>query len=346
MSPSLFWDKDVIPKCCWWKCIWRERAEIVSSLTIDGGTFYCKNGIFAGGRGTDKYYSEGAYSGTPANYTELGKTYGNVELTINGGTFNCDVFGGGYGVADAKHKDDGTYSTLENMARVYGTTTVTIGGNTRINGSVYGGGDMAAVDNGTSDATNLTITGNVVVTGNVFASGNGRTKTYTQNPDLVGFVKGNANLSITGTPRIYGDIYGGGAYGSNKGNTNVIAAGGYFYKNIYGGGQGDLDTDTRATIDGNASVTMSGAKAVLDSRETTSFIGGLHTVYGGGYMVASVTGTAAVNITRGWTTSDIMNTQMWNEAYNPDANGEINPVTSGCIWWWLWFGHFCGKYRC
>ena len=58
-------------------------------------------------------------------------------------------------------------------------TTVTISGNTKINGSVYGGGDMAAVENGTSDATNLTITGNVEVTGNVFASGNGRTKTYT-----------------------------------------------------------------------------------------------------------------------------------------------------------------------
>ena len=331
MSPSLFFTNNVTPSAAGGN-VYGEKTDTVSSLIINGGTFYCKNGIFAGGRGTDKYYSEGAYSGTPANYTELGKTYGNVALTINGGTFNCDIFGGGYGAADAKLKDSNTTTTLNNMARVYGKTTVKISGNTIINGSVFGGGDMAAVENGTSDATDLTILGNVVINGNVFASGNGRTKTYTQNPDLVGYVKGNANLNISGNPRIYGDIYGGGAYGSNDGNTTVFADGGYFYRNIYGGGQGDLATMTRATINGDATVTLHGIKAALDSRETTSFIGGLHTVYGGGYMVASVTGTAAVNITRGWTTSDIMNTQMWNEAYNPDANGEINPDRNFCVY--------------
>ena len=331
MSPSLFFTNNVTPSAAGGN-VYGEKTDTVSSLIINGGTFYCKNGIFAGGRGTDKYYSEGAYSGTPANYTELGKTYGNVVLTINGGTFNCDIFGGGYGAADAKLKGSTTTTTLNNMARVYGKTTVKISGNTIINGSVFGGGDMAAVENGTSDATDLTILGNVVINGDVFASGNGRTKTYTKNPDLVGYVKGNANLNISGNPRIYGDIYGGGAYGSNDGNTTVIANGGYFYRNIYGGGQGDLATMTRATINGDATVSLGGIKAALGSKETTSFIGGLHTVYGGGYMVASVTGTAAVNITRGWTTSDIMNTQMWNEAYNPDANGEINPDRNFCVY--------------
>ena len=320
MSPGLWTNGSAIPSKTGGN-VYGRTDETVSSLIINGGEFNCEHGVFAGGRGTDYYYSTNKYGGAAyEDYKELGKTYGNVELTINGGTFNCDVFGGGYGVADAKHKDDGTYSTLENMARVYGTTTVKIGGNTRINGSVYGGGDMAAVDNGTSDATNLTITGNVVVTGNVFASGNGRTKTYTDHPELVGFVKGNANLYITGTPTIYGDIYGGGAYGSNKGNTNVIADGGYFYKNIYGGGQGDLDTDTRATIDGNASVTMSGAKAVLDDKqEKSSFIEGKHVVYGGGDLVATVTGTAAVNVTRTFVTPDIMATQMWENACNDNS---------------------------
>ena len=347
MSPSLFYENNVIPSK-YGGNIYGEKGETVSSLTIEGGTFYCDHGIFAGGRGTSKYYSEGAYSGTPANYTELGKTYGNVKLEITGGTFNCDIFGGGYGAADAKlynTRDD--YTTLENMARVYGKTKVTIGGNTVITGSVYGGGDMAAVENGTSDATELTITDNVVINGSVFASGNGRrykknpsdaeslspTYTYTRKENNeVGFIRGNAKLTISGNPRIYGDIYGGGAYASNVGNTTIIADGGYFYRNIYGGGQGDLATMTRATINGDATVTLHGIKAALDSRETTSFIGGLHTVYGGGYMVASVTGTAAVNITRGWTTSDIMNTQMWNEAYNPDANGEINPDRNFCVY--------------
>ena len=351
MSPSLFFANGVKPSVAGGN-VYGKVGQIVSSLTIDGGTFYCKNGIFAGGRGTDEFYSNnkiknknytyGIADGDHKNYNALGQTYGDVELTINGGTFNCDIFGGGYGVADAKLYNTTTYNTLNDMARVYGKTTVTIGGNTIINGSVYGGGDMAAVDNGTSDATNLTITDHVEIRqvndegGNVFASGNGRRymanptsvadlNLYTRHPELVGFVKGNANLSIFGSPRIYGEIYGGGAYGSNEGNTNVIADGGYFYNNVYGGGQGDLATNTRATITGNATVTMSGAKAALDSRETNQFTGGMHTVYGGGYMVASVTGTAAVNVTRGWATSDIMNSQMWKKAYNPNSDGIVNP---------------------
>ncbi len=351
MSPSLFFANGVKPSVAGGN-VYGKVGQVVSSLTINGGTFYCKNGIFAGGRGTDEFYSNNiikskTYTYGIANddhkkYNALGQTYGDVELRINGGTFNCDIFGGGYGVADAKLYNTNTYSTLSDMARVYGKTTVTIGGNTIINGSVYGGGDMAAVDNGTSDATNLTITDHVEIRqvndegGNVFASGNGRRymenptsvadlKLYTRHPELVGFVKGNANLSIFGSPRIYGDIYGGGAYGSNEGNTNVIADGGYFYNNVYGGGQGDLATNTRATITGNATVTMSGAKAALDSRETNQFTGGMHTVYGGGYMVASVTGTAAVNVTRGWATSDIMNSQMWKKAYNPNSDGIVNP---------------------
>ena len=351
MSPSLFFANGVKPSVAGGN-VYGKVGQVVSSLTINGGTFYCKNGIFAGGRGTDEFYSNnniknknytyGIAEGDHKNYNKLGQTYGDVELRINGGTFNCDIFGGGYGVADAKLYNTTTYNTLNDMARVYGKTTVTIGGNTIINGSVYGGGDMAAVDNGTSDATNLTITDHVEIRqvndegGNVFASGNGRRymanptsvadlNLYTRHPELVGFVKGNANLSIFGSPRIYGEIYGGGAYGSNEGNTNVIADGGYFYNNVYGGGQGDLATNTRATITGNATVTMSGAKAALDSRETNQFTGGMHTVYGGGYMVASVTGTAAVNVTRGWVTSDIMNSQMWKKAYNPNSDGIVNP---------------------
>ena len=344
MSPSLFFANGVTPSAAGGN-VYGKVGQIVSSLTIDGGTFYCKNGIFAGGRGTDEFYSNnkiknknytyGIADGDHKNYDALGQTYGDVELIINGGTFNCDIFGGGYGVADAKLYNTTTYNTLNNMARVYGETTVTISGNTKINGSVYGGGDMAAVENGTSDATNLTITGNVEVTGNVFASGNGRrykedptdeeslspNYTYTRNKDNeVGYVKGNANLVISGSSRIYGDIYGGGAYASNVGNTNVVANGGYFYNNVYGGGQGDLTTNTRATITGDATVTMSGAKAVLDDKqEKSSFIEGKHVVYGGGDLVATVTGTAAVNVTRTFVTPDIMATQMWENACNDNS---------------------------
>ena len=321
MSPSLFYDKGVVPSI-YGGNIYGKAGQTVSSLTISGGTFYCQHGIFAGGRGTDKFYSETAYQGTPSDYTELGKTYGNVVLNISGGTFNCDIFGGGYGVADAKLKDTDTYNTLTNMARVYGKTTLKIEGKTVINGSVYGGGDMAVVENGTSDAAVLTIDGNVVVKGSVFASGNGRRydanatdDNYTRHPELVGRIIGNAKLTISGTPKIYGDIFGGGAYGSTTGNTTVIANGGSFWGNVYGGGQGDLTTNTKATVTGNATVTMGGAKSALGEGETASFADGLHNIYGGGYLVADVQGKASVNVTRGFAGSDIITTQMWQNAY-------------------------------
>lgn len=84
--------------------IYGKAGETVASLIINGGEFYCSKGIFAGGRGTDYYYATDAYNGNPDDYKELGKIYGNVELTINGGKFHCPIFGGGYGVADAKQK--------------------------------------------------------------------------------------------------------------------------------------------------------------------------------------------------------------------------------------------------
>lgn len=326
MSPSLFFTNNVTPSTAGGNVYGKTGADAdpVSTLIINGGKFYCKHGVFAGGRGAVEYYSQGAYSGTPANYTDLGKTYGNVKLEITGGTFNCDVFGGGYGVADAKLKGDNTntYTTLNNMARVYGKTAVKIGGNAVINGSVYGGGDMAVIENGTSDAAVLSIEGNAVVKGSVFASGNGRRynanatdDNYTRHPELVGSIIGNAKLTISGTPKIYGDIFGGGAYGSTTGNTTVTANGGSFWGNVYGGGQGDLTTNTKATVTGNATVTMGGAKSALGEGETASFADGLHNIYGGGYLVADVQGKASVNVTRGFAGSDIIATQMWQNAY-------------------------------
>lgn len=82
--------------------VYGSKEGTAVSLTINGGTFYCENGIFAGGRGTYWYYSTNPYGGKASDYTALGQTYGNVALNINGGTFHCPIFGGGYGVADAR----------------------------------------------------------------------------------------------------------------------------------------------------------------------------------------------------------------------------------------------------
>lgn len=231
--------------------IYGKAGETVASLTINGGEFYCKNGIFAGGRGTDYFYSLDPKGGNAADYTELGKIYGNVELTINGGIFHCPVFGGGYGVADAKRLNSSDINTLENMARLYGSSTVKINGGTFFK-NIYGGGDMAVVEQG----TNIAISDNADIRGDVFAGGNGRKKRLESNttiaddtwhPELVGKVLGGTNLNFYGTsaqaPSIYGDIYGGGNRAQVEGDTHINIYAANFAGEIYGGGKG-LITDS------------------------------------------------------------------------------------------------------
>lgn len=254
--------------------IYGKAGETVASLTINGGEFYCKNGIFAGGRGTDYFYSLDQKGGNADDYTELGKIYGNVELTINGGIFHCPVFGGGYGVADAKRLNSSDINTLENMARLYGSSTVKINGGTFFE-NIYGGGDMAVVEQG----TNIAISDNADIRGDVFAGGNGRKKRLESNttiaddtwhPKLVGKVLGGTNLNFYGTsaqaPSIYGDIYGGGNRAQVEGDTHINIYAANFAGEIYGGGKGlitdsigkllDADLYTYADVKGNTFVKL------------------------------------------------------------------------------------------
>lgn len=250
--------------------IYGKAGETVASLTINGGEFYCKNGIFAGGRGTDYFYSLDPKGGNAADYTELGKIYGNVELTINGGIFHCPVFGGGYGVADAKRFNSSDINTLENMARLYGKSTVKINGGTFFK-NIYGGGDMAVVEQG----TNIAISDNADIRGDVFAGGNGRKIRLESNttiaddtwhPELVGKVLGGTNLNFYGTsaqaPSIYGDIYGGGNRAQVEGDTHINIYAANFAGEIYGGGKGLITDDngkllyTYADVTGNTFVKL------------------------------------------------------------------------------------------
>ena len=263
--------------------IYGKAGETVASLTINGGEFWCTNGIFAGGRGTDQYFATNAYgadgaSGRPSakDFTELAKIFGDVELTITGGTFHCPVFGGGYGVADAKCKTDGVIQTLDKMAMLYGKTTVNISGGT-FYGNIYGGGDMACIQNADGDATSLNIFDKADIRGSVFAGGNGRKRRAkddntisgnTQSPERVGKVYGNVSLSLYGTaekaPKIYGDIYGGGnlaqigAYDNAAGDTHVSIYAGNIAGEIFGGGKGMIDGTllTSADVSGNTNVAL------------------------------------------------------------------------------------------
>ena len=173
-----------------------QKDKTVSSLTINGGTFYCKNGMFGGGRGTDYFFHENKYGGANySDYKKLGQTYGNVALNITGGTFYCPIFGGGYGVAYAKEygKDD-TQEILSDMARLYGKSSISIEGGTFYD-NVYGGGDMAQTED-----TELSISDYADIRGSVFAGGNGREKRdgAIGNPEYIGRVTGSTSLTFSG----------------------------------------------------------------------------------------------------------------------------------------------------
>ena len=267
MSPGLWTSSGAIPSKTGGNVYGSEGETAAVSLTINGGTFYCKNGIFAGGRGTYWYYSNNPYGakegkGQASDYTALGQTYGNVALNIYGGTFHCPIFGGGYGVADARlyNKTD-SISTLSDMARIYGKSNVTIYGGTFYQ-NIYGGGDMAVVENEGNDATNVIIGDKANILGSVFAGGKGRkrrltipaattpvsTDGFTKNPKEVGKVIGDTNVTFTGSsqqaPSIYGDIYGGGNYAQVDGSTNVNIIAANFAGQVFGGGMGNIKDES------------------------------------------------------------------------------------------------------
>lgn len=248
--------------------VYGQEGQMVASLTIKRGTFYCKNGIFGGGRGTNYFFSEDKYGGANySDYKELGQTYGNVELNITGGTFYCPIFGGGYGVAYATEKDKKTPEILSNMARLFGKSTISIKGGTFYD-NVYGGGDMAQTED-----TELSISDDADIRGSVFAGGNGREKIVKENdenwhPEYIGMVTGNTSLTFSGSsaqaPSIYGNIYGGGNLAQVGGDTNINIYGANFAGEIFGGGKGKITDDngnpltskdfTSADVNGNTNI--------------------------------------------------------------------------------------------
>lgn len=276
MSPGL-WTKDRATPSQYGGNVYGQEGQTVSSLTINGGTFYCKNGIFGGGRGTDYFFSTKKYGGKNySDYKKLGQTYGNVALNITGGTFYCPIFGGGYGVAYAKEGETNPakIEILSDMARLFGKSTISIKGGTFYD-HVYGGGDMAQTED-----TELSISDKADIRGSVFAGGNGREKRVGAigNPEYIGRVTGSTSLTFSGSseqaPSIYGDIYGGGNLAqvgekksekdtngentngedTNKSSTTINIYGANFAGEIFGGGKGKITKKTEDK-DGKETVT-------------------------------------------------------------------------------------------
>ena len=219
--------------------------------------------------------------------TELGNVTKAISLTIDGGSVVGAVFGGG------------------NESKSLDNTTVVIQNGTTIGRSVYGGGNLADVNGNTS----VTVTGGTIGTtgkggaeyGNVYGGGKGKADDVT-----AGIVKGSTNVSISGSPAILHNVYGGGAYGSvgtfsydattgfptdwtttdNKGKCTVSIMGGTIGTTgdnngmVFGSSRGLEGNPSNPNVDKMAWVYDTDVTIGTQSSETGPSIKG--SVYGGG----------------------------------------------------------------
>ncbi len=208
---------------------------------------------------------------------------------------------------------------LTNLGAVSGIVTLTINGNTvadengkvmKVGKSVYGGGEESAVGGNTS----VTVTGGTIGTtigttvlggaeyGNVFGGGKGK-----EDDVAAGIVKGSTTVSISGSPTILHNVYGGGAYGSvgtfsydattglptgwtttdNKGKCTVSITGGTIGSTgkengmVFGSSRGlEGNPETNANVDKMAWVYDTDVTIGTLGSETGPSIKG--SVYGGG----------------------------------------------------------------
>ena len=191
------------------------------SLTIDNGNIL--GSVYGGGR----LASVGTNFVNPENTSLYGALqtpaadHGNTVVTINGGTIglsnstgvNGNIYGGSKG------------TTSDFQLGIVRSTTINMTGGTAY-ASVYGGGELAQVvgSHTTSDqtlGTEINISGGTIgingkggaTWGNVFGGGKGNTTQLE-----AGLVKTNTKVTINAgsndEPKIYHNIYGGGAYGS------------------------------------------------------------------------------------------------------------------------------------
>lgn len=215
---------------------WRLGNVKSTKLTISGGTI--KSNVYGG---SELGWVTGTHGAKDAQNNDINVS---TEIIITGGTIGTEildgssnpkytfgsVYGGGYGSTVEKlHSTDDPDTNYDNpkftAGRVVNSTKVSMSGGT-VKASVYGGGEVANVGMFSSFGetpitgsgnTHIIISGGTIgkegfggaTMGNVYGGGNG-------NRSIVrcGLVYGNTNVNISGTPTIYHNIYGGGAYGT------------------------------------------------------------------------------------------------------------------------------------
>ena len=325
-----------------------EDGHVLNDVTVNiqpgavigtWGTSYVDGNVFGGGRG---------FSGTSLTSGNIG---GNVTMNITGGTMLGSIYGGGrlgsVGYAPVK-SDDSAYGTMQD-GDSHGHVTLNITGGTIGNANEFimpNATNIAALNTALSKTLNTDFTKwtdevgewtiwkkyyNVPYTeydksngrlthtkgGNVFAGGMGRLYALNGSPlenwFKLGKVK-STKLTISGTPVIKGNVYGGGELGQVDGfhttknaangdvsvGTEVIIEGGtigteiqdgsttkYTFGSVFGGGYGSLEeklTHTGGKPDSYPKYIAGRVKAGTKVNMTAGEVKA--SVYGGGEMAA------------------------------------------------------------
>ena len=230
-----------------------DLTKTTSTITINGGNFFpsfnktngtnmrikpeqdC--GVYGAGNGyVNNSLIDAQSTNTPGKAPNplAGSIFGTpgettVQININGGTFNCDVYGGGKGNDTYYQLQTGgnwysgwtapfnvtDKSDIKNYLS-YGVTRDNYGRNARIIGDVeinIGGGTFKH---------------------NIFGSGKGSASC----PYMAEIV-GNTTINITSDStlvKVFGDVYGGGNYAKTTQKTAVNIEKGIVYGNVFGGG--------------------------------------------------------------------------------------------------------------
>ena len=190
----------------------------LTNCTVTGNAF---GAGFSASVPTVEVWNAGANLSPNPKYNRTANVFNNasVKTPKDNNQFVVYTWSNTYGTntnpftdEDGKHYIH-TDVSLDGLGSVTGKATLTINGTTTVGESVYGGGE----ESGVGGDTEVTVTGGTIGTtgkggatwGNVYGGGKGKEKDVT-----AGLVKGNATVSISGSPTILHNVYGGGAYGS------------------------------------------------------------------------------------------------------------------------------------
>lgn len=229
----------------------------------------------------------GAVTGYNDNSSDTYKSYGKniqttVTINITGGTIDATVYGGGYGYTNYL-----TERTIpQDGGTLYGDSTINISGGT-INGDVYAGGcgyDLSSKPKLAEviGSTNVTINGTPKITGQIYGAGKGLSG-YTDMAKLTGNSTININTDTTQ------DIYGGGRISQMEGNPTINIQKGNHTGNIYGGGnEGKVIGTSTININGGTSLNIFGGGNKAEITKTQVYLnneGNATTIYGGGNQI-------------------------------------------------------------